>query len=450
MSGASPAADTPAAQPGPWSDVAAQDAARLSAPLPAPAPRASRPARPRTLSCPNCGGSIQVRAAGLSISAACASCGSVVDVANEDLRIIGEAQQRTRQPELAIGARGELAGVTWEVVGYQVRSNPAEGWSWEEYLLFSPYYGFRFLSHDDEGWTLYCMLRGDVPDPESGPGDGRRYEALRTGTAHTDYVLGEFYWRVRVGDTVTTKEYASPPYVLSREEGGQEIVWSRGIGVPDAAVRRAFLGGPHGAAAGKDAQPAASLAARRARTWGVLATAAAAVLLLVVLHAVPFGRHRAETVFTQSFQASAANRGQAVATEPFTIPDAGGNLRILVQSPIRDGRLLLSLSLAGGDQARTFDAAGSIENYASVRGGPAGALHGTSAFFASVPGGEYRLLVEATALAASEDQGIPFTVTVQRHVPAGDFFWLGLAALLAYPFCHVVAGLWRGTLLNQA
>ena len=129
-------------------------------------------ARTRTIACPNCGGSIDIRANGLSISAACGSCGSVVDVTNPDVRQIGEAQSRIRQPLIALGTRAHLVGTLWEIVGYQVRSDVVEGWSWDEYLLFNPYEGFRFLVADEENWTLYAMLPQDVPNPARVPTTG--------------------------------------------------------------------------------------------------------------------------------------------------------------------------------------------------------------------------------------------------------------------------------------
>src|SRR5882724_2902313 len=97
----------------------------------------------RVLNCPSCGGIVRIRANGISITVICGSCGSTLDVANPDVRLIAEAQARTREPPIPIGMRGTLAGATWEVVGFQSRSDVANGWSWGEYLLFNPYLGFR-------------------------------------------------------------------------------------------------------------------------------------------------------------------------------------------------------------------------------------------------------------------------------------------------------------------
>src|SRR5476651_934271 len=96
---------------------------------PAAAPPAAAPAfnpwrtqpaaRTRTISCPSCGGSVTIRANGISITAICSFCGSTLDVANPDVRLIAEARERTREPAIPVGTRGELAGTLWEVAGFQ-------------------------------------------------------------------------------------------------------------------------------------------------------------------------------------------------------------------------------------------------------------------------------------------------------------------------------------------
>ncbi|WP_292249286.1 DUF4178 domain-containing protein [Mesorhizobium sp.] len=128
---------------------------------PAPPPRP--PGKPRTFACPNCGGAVTLRAAGQSITATCSQCSSVIDVADENLRIIVAAQSAMQQSEIPIGARARLKDIEWEVVGYMRRSDgPGDFW-WTEHLLFNPYYGYRFLAEEYDHWTLVKMLNRDVP-----------------------------------------------------------------------------------------------------------------------------------------------------------------------------------------------------------------------------------------------------------------------------------------------
>ena len=397
-----------------------------------PNPPAPRTARTRRLSCPGCGGSIEVRANGISISAICGSCGRTIDVASDELRVIAEAQAAARTPAIPIGARGTLAGTEWEVVGYQARSNPDAGWTWDEFLLFNPYRGFRFLAHDDEGWTLFAMLRQDVPDPAHV--DGVAYRGPEASAARTDYVLGEFYWRVRVGDTAAVEQYESGSSLLTKEVTGDEIVWSRGVTLPDDTVRAAFALAP---AAPPSVSP-------QQRTVAVLWIGIAACLLLTVLFAIPFGGRSAVLVFQQDYRLTEADRGRALASAPFVVPGRRDNLRLDLAAPVLNDWVSLNVSLVAEGGSPTFDAARTIEYYNGTDADgfwEEGAPH-EQILFRSVPGGSYRLLVEADGgrlngpvarLPGATGSEVTFHIEARRRVPAPEFYWFGLVLLIAYP-----------------
>ena len=43
------------------------------------------------------------------------------------------------------------------------------------------------------------------------------------------FVLGEFPWQIRVGDTTTGSDYVAPPLMLSAEvDADKEVTWSLG------------------------------------------------------------------------------------------------------------------------------------------------------------------------------------------------------------------------------
>ena len=49
------------------------------------------------ITCPSCGGTVQVRAAGFSVTLVCEYCGSVLDVANPDVALIEKHSQAAAQ-----------------------------------------------------------------------------------------------------------------------------------------------------------------------------------------------------------------------------------------------------------------------------------------------------------------------------------------------------------------
>ena len=111
----------------------------------------------KALSCPSCGGTVTLRAAGYTVTVACEYCGSILDVTNPEVRLITEYRHAAESLEIPLGTRGTLKGVEWEVVGY-VRRSERGAYPWEEYLLFNPYHGYRWLVTNGRGWSFGEML----------------------------------------------------------------------------------------------------------------------------------------------------------------------------------------------------------------------------------------------------------------------------------------------------
>jgi hypothetical protein len=70
--------------------------------------------------------------------------------------------------------------------------------------------------------------------------DGLEYRRFNAGKAEVVYVVGEFYWRVAVGETVAVIDYSDASGAsLSREANGSEVSWTRlephGEGVVESA-----------------------------------------------------------------------------------------------------------------------------------------------------------------------------------------------------------------------
>jgi hypothetical protein len=208
-----------------------------------PAPAAQGPTSARTVivppdssaapaaeqfNCPNCGGTIEIKAAGYTVSIACQYCGSVLDVTDPDVRIIQRYEEEVRELELPLGSRGELRGAEWEVIGYLRRSENGQ-YPWDEYLLFNPYEGYRWLDTDGRGWSFGSQLVA-APKKTGLVGfevDGEFYEPFYAQTpAQVDYVLGEFYWRVAIGEEVLTADFVRPGKMLSWEQNDRETVWT--------------------------------------------------------------------------------------------------------------------------------------------------------------------------------------------------------------------------------
>lgn len=214
--------------------------------------RVTRPAaeRPKTeigaenIVCPQCGAPVKTLAPNRAEHLACPYCNAVSDIA---ARRVVEQQDAARMAlEIPLGSSGALDGQPYVVCGYVERAARIEGeaFSWQEYLLFGAGLGFRWLVKDEGKWLFVEPLCAAEVHTESMPQavgyDGDRYLLRNHNDARVSYVLGEFYWRVRVNERVECHDFVRGGVVVSRESPGDEILWSLSRPIDDATIRAAF------------------------------------------------------------------------------------------------------------------------------------------------------------------------------------------------------------------
>ncbi|MGB8510848.1 MAG: DUF4178 domain-containing protein, partial [Pyrinomonadaceae bacterium] len=180
----------------------------------------------------------------------CPNCASLLDVNQGQLRYLKTLEMKGPQPSIPLGASAEFDGQAFNVIGFMVRSVEFDGvrYFWQEYLLYNPQHGFRWLVESDGHWSYVQS----VPPGEVSEGDkratfrGRSYKIFQDATARAEYVQGEFYWKVTTGELVRAVDYVHAPAMLSKEvstggaAGGAEINWSYSVYVPVKEVERKF------------------------------------------------------------------------------------------------------------------------------------------------------------------------------------------------------------------
>lgn len=183
-------------------------------------------AKTGAIDCPACGAPITLRTFGGVEQVACAYCGTICKPEEHgNLDILQRAERQRRQSMLSLYERGEIDGVTWEIVGIVWRQVNSDGFSypWQEFLLFNPYEGYRWLiySMHDGVWSFGGPLPGAVelhPGPHpTATWAGETYKHFTSGDARTNYVEGEFPWQVLVGDVAQAHDYVCPPKMISVE-----------------------------------------------------------------------------------------------------------------------------------------------------------------------------------------------------------------------------------------
>ena len=198
--------------------------------------------------CPNCAASLQVTLASTK-SLTCRSCNSIIDVSQGVAGQLSHALQTDPvAPLIELGSTGQLQGVNWQLVGFQHRmgyevDDPDEHFGWTEYLLYNKQRGFTFLVDSTEGWSLATPTTGAPtlsPNGATATYLSNKYNRKYSYKAETQYVAGEFYWRVERGQLSNNTDYEKGAVLLSREETPNEVTWSMGSKLSSAAVAKSF------------------------------------------------------------------------------------------------------------------------------------------------------------------------------------------------------------------
>jgi hypothetical protein len=386
------------------------------------------------LNCVNCGAALELRAAGLSMTAVCLSCGSLLDTSHPAVQLVATAVARQSEPILPIGSRGTMRGTEYECIGF-LRRRDNYGDVWFEYLLFNPFAGFRWLVTYQGHWSFVEMLLEEPPAGSEEPVvDGVAYRLFGRGVAEVTYVLGEFYWQVRHKERTEVADYISPPRILSSEKYPElsEITWSRGEYVPAAEVYEAFaLPGevpePVGCYLN---QPNPHLEKGRTLRW-LLPVLAAVLLVISLISAVTRSNERA---FNGSFVSTQAGTNGAIVTEVFELRGSHVQaVEITLEAAVYNCWLETGIDLVNVQTGQVErEIVVGVDFYAGYDdGGWEEGSRKRSVLVPAVPPGRYRLLIEPSM--DPREPPLAFQLTLDRDVMVWSNVWLGVAALLAYP-----------------
>jgi hypothetical protein len=401
----------------------------------APAPEKPK-GKPKTFKCPACAGTVTIKAVGITINAVCSQCSSVIDVTNENYDIIAKANMKIRPTLLEIGSRGRLRGIDWEVVGYMEKTDGSGVYSWDEYLLYNPYQGFRFLVQSAGHWNFVKVLRQDI----AGAGftnevwvDDKKYAVFLKGEAVVEYVKGEFYWRVKKGERTDVADYIAPPYMLSVEKNDQEINVSLGEYMDADEVAEAFnikSGMPYKKGVAANQLP--PYHGMLSMIWMVAAAAVAIAFLAQSLNVA--AKDNAEVYAAQS-SVYPYQKNQTFSTPSFNLPKESSVL-IQSSSPVKNDWVELGLSLVNEQTNEEYAVQQAIEYYYGhdSDGAWSEGKQYAKTYISKVPSGNYRLLIDADAGAFQKGAPVNFSLNVKRDVPSWSNFWFTALLLMIYPF----------------
>lgn len=201
-----------------------------------------------SLNCPHCAGPLTLHAPDETERIACPNCASLLDCQDGKLEYFSTLRMKKTKPVLPLGATGRLRGREYTIIGFMERFASYAGtiYPWTEYLLYCRGLGFRWLVNSDGHWTFAEPISpADLTHhAQSVSYDGQAFRLFDRGTATVRFVLGEFYWKVALGEQVQTSDYIAPPRMVSIERSSAgpnaEVNVSLGHHVPPEELEEAF------------------------------------------------------------------------------------------------------------------------------------------------------------------------------------------------------------------
>ncbi len=198
------------------------------------------------LSCPQCAGPLTLQVPDKSERITCPNCGSFLDVNQGKLQYLNLPRLQPIKPIIALGQEGDFEGKKMKVLGFVKRSVTVSGikYPWDEFLLYNVEAGFQWLVFNNNHWTYVKPLPPGTVKVDKLIGiasfGDKEFKIFDQGNAVVDYVMGEFYWKVTVGETVQATDFIAPPLMLSEEISPSEVSWSLGAYLPKSEVEKAF------------------------------------------------------------------------------------------------------------------------------------------------------------------------------------------------------------------
>ena len=407
------------------------------------------------LACPNCNGSLELRAPDQTLRIACPYCGTLVSVEAGALSIIAR-QTRVPKPAIALGSRGRFADGELTVIGHVGRSAQVGGewWGFEEYLLHAPAVGFRWLVCSDGHWSyVQPVAPGAVATSLNARYSGVTFRRFQTAPLRVDTVLGEFYWRVEAGERVDSIDYIAPPAMLSCESSRSEQTWSLSSYLTTRDVDRAF-GTPLGLPSPLGVAPNQPYPGGVGKVTALVAVTFLAVAIGKCAAApqseqlrqefnVPMTSAMPKLSFDPTAAGSAADAAPAEATGTVVFSnqfrlDGGKNVEFDLRAPVSNDWLYAALDLVNEDTSSVVSVDTNLEYYSGYDDGESWSEGSTTAtqVIGPVDPGNYVLRVEAQHGGLGS---VGLRVVIRQGVFRWLWFWIGLA-VLAVPFTLIGFG----------
>ncbi|MBI1311058.1 DUF4178 domain-containing protein [bacterium] len=184
-----------------------------------PAHKQTKQVTAKQVNCPQCAGTLDLRAPDETQRVSCPFCNALLDCDSGNLKYLSTLTSPVN-PLIPLGTEGRIDDVDYAVIGFMQRSVTFDRkYYWTEYLLYQPDAGFRWLINSDNHWSFAEPVSpAEVHDFKNAVRwNGQTFKLFQRAIARVEYVLGEFYWKVKIDEEVGCRDLICPPYSISVE-----------------------------------------------------------------------------------------------------------------------------------------------------------------------------------------------------------------------------------------
>jgi hypothetical protein len=362
------------------------------------------PKKSVTFACTQCSKPVEQYLPGKSNTLVCSSCFAILDASHPTLSLLQTYESKKKiTPIIPLGKKGKFRGREFICLGLLVRRDKQWDFSWHEYLLYNPMVGYRWLVQSDAHWTYVTPTRQHAKvSSKVANYENKSFQLFHEGEAVVDFVLGEFYWSVKRGDTASVADYISPPEILSYEKTTDEVQWSIGEYTDRESIAKAFglsdLRIPTGIAPHQLGMIKHSLG-------NYFFASLLLYVLILGVHWICQALSTGATLHDKSYYASVATIGSNETTNPFVLTDPvriegyPHHVRVKVFSDVSNGWVDVNAILINESTGESIDMNQEVNYYYGYEGGESWSEgdRSSEASVLDIPDGTYRFKISGTS-----------------------------------------------------
>lgn len=353
----------------------------------------------KTLSCKKCQRENNLVGFPFCQSFACIHCGTRYSLENGvNFKQVAQNNQTDAGPDLALGTKGKMKGIDYEVIGYAQKEESNQYRSqWKEYTLYNQTYGFAFLSEFSGHWT-FIRERGDAPvltkeQPSSINFEKENFELFNNYEYSIVNAQGEFPYNAFNDGDKRIREFISPPEVWIQEKSGKEgIIWFLGEHITTGELKNAFGDNivlPWRSGVGA-VEPKGFVSLEKIVRFGI-----AAILLLVLTHLITSFSHEKRLLSENTYAFTDSTDTVSFIKNNINLDKSSSNLEFVIYADVDNSWCEVGVTLVDVAKGTEYTVEQGVEYYYGYTDGESwreGDKKET-AYLSQIPAGNYDMII---------------------------------------------------------